>query len=207
MRFTRAAVYSALVVVASTSTTLSSSNTFSSCHVSAFASSISKTRRSSSNAHRYPSFSANKEMATLSASTSTALSYTVGIVGATGAVGKEIRQVLETRKQLPIDHLRIFGSSRSAGKTIDTESYGSVTIELFDVDKARECDVVFLAVDGDFSLANAELIAKGPDGAVVIDNSVRKALQGRKREPFALFGDNNISFVSHTGLYQSMHHG
>jgi hypothetical protein len=45
-------------------------------------------------------------------------------------------------------------------------------VELFDVDKARECDVVFLAVDGDFALEHAEKIAAGPDGAVVIDNSV-----------------------------------
>lgn len=111
-------------------------------------------------------------MASPNAASSTALSYTVGIVGATGAVGKEIRQCLETRKQLPVDNLRIFGSSRSAGTKVDTESYGSITVELFDVDKARECDVVFLAVDGDFALEHAEKIAAGPDGAVVIDNSV-----------------------------------
>ncbi|KAL3922097.1 MAG: hypothetical protein SGILL_002389 [Bacillariaceae sp.] len=106
-----------------------------------------------------------------SPSSPTALSYTVGIVGATGAVGKEIRQCLETRQKLPIDKLRIFGSKRSAGKTVDTKEYGSVEVELFDVEKARECDVVFLAVDGDFALEHAEKIAAGADGAVVIDNS------------------------------------
>lgn len=109
-----------------------------------------------------------------SPSSPTALSYTVGIVGATGAVGKEIRQCLETRQKLPIDKLRIFGSKRSAGKTVDTKEYGSVEVELFDVEKARECDVVFLAVDGDFALEHAEKIAAGADGAVVIDNSVSK---------------------------------
>ena len=111
-------------------------------------------------------------MAAAATSSSSALSYTVGIVGATGAVGKEIRQCLETRQKLPIDTLRIFGSSRSAGKTVETERYGNVEVELFDVAKARECDVVFLAVDGDFALEHAEKIAAGPDGAVVIDNSV-----------------------------------
>ena len=45
------------------------------------------------------------------------------------------------------------------------------TVELFDEDKARECDVVFLAVDGDFSLAHAENLCRGDDGPVVIDNS------------------------------------
>ena len=99
------------------------------------------------------------------------LNYSVGIVGATGAVGEEIRQVMENRGKLPVDQLRIFGSPRSAGTTIGTK-YGDVEVELFDVAKARECDVVFLAVDGDFALENAEKITEGDDGAVVIDNSV-----------------------------------
>ena len=42
----------------------------------------------------------------------TALNYNVGIVGATGAVGKEIRQCLEDRGKLPVTKLRIFGSPR-----------------------------------------------------------------------------------------------
>jgi hypothetical protein len=97
------------------------------------------------------------------------MSYSVGIVGATGAVGKEIRSCLETRN-FPVDKLRIFGSERSAGKQIET-AYGSVTVELFSQEAARECDVCFLAVNGDFSLEHAEALTKG-DGCVVIDNSV-----------------------------------
>lgn len=95
--------------------------------------------------------------------------YSVGIVGATGAVGKEIVGCLETR-EFPVTNLKIFGSSRSAGKTVDTK-FGSVTVEEFDVDSARTCDVVFLAVDGDFALEHARAISEGDDGAVVIDNS------------------------------------
>ena len=99
------------------------------------------------------------------------LQYSVGIVGATGAVGKEIRQVLEDRGKLAVDQLRIFGSSRSAGTKVETK-YGTVQVELFNVEAARQCDVVFLAVDGDFALENAKKICEGDDGAVVIDNSV-----------------------------------
>lgn len=102
--------------------------------------------------------------------TTTSLDYAVGIVGATGAVGKEIRQCLETRDKLPVDQLRIFGSERSAGTKVETK-YGDVIVELFSVDAARQCDVVFLAVDGDFALQYAKDICDGDDGAVVIDNS------------------------------------
>jgi len=96
-------------------------------------------------------------------------SFSVGIVGATGAVGKEIVGCLEKRS-FPVHDLRIFGSERSAGKEVDTK-FGKVTVELFSEEAARECDVVFLAVDGDFSLKHAENICAGDNGAVVIDNS------------------------------------
>ena len=40
--------------------------------------------------------------------------YTVAIIGATGAVGKESLEILEERK-FPIESLRLFASKRSAG--------------------------------------------------------------------------------------------
>jgi len=98
------------------------------------------------------------------------MKYSVGIVGATGAVGKEIVGCLN-KSSLDVSTLRIFGSKRSAGTSKDAGKFGSIEVELFDEDKARECDVVFLAVSGDFSLAHAKNIGAGDDGAVVIDNS------------------------------------
>ena len=95
---------------------------------------------------------------------------TVGVVGATGAVGKEIVDCLN-KSPLEISKLRIFGSARSAGSTRDAGKFGDTKVELFDVAAARECDVVFLAVSGDFALEHAKAISEGDDGAVVIDNS------------------------------------
>jgi Semialdehyde dehydrogenase, NAD binding domain len=100
------------------------------------------------------------------------MAFTVGIVGATGAVGKEIRTCLEAR-DFPVEKLRIFGSERSAGSVVSTEKYGDITVELFSVAAAKQCDVVFLAVSGEFSLQHARALTDGDNGCVVIDNSVR----------------------------------
>lgn len=98
------------------------------------------------------------------------MSYSVGVVGATGAVGKEIVDCLN-KSSLDVSKLRIFGSSRSAGSTRNAGKFGDIEVELFDVAAARECDVVFLAVSGDFALEHAKALSEGDDGAVVIDNS------------------------------------
>jgi len=92
----------------------------------------------------------------------------VGIVGATGAVGEEIVKVLGNR-QFPVSELHLYASARSAGKSVATP-FGSVTIEEFELGKARGLDVIFLAVGGDFSLEYAHKLSEG-DGPVVIDNS------------------------------------
>mmetsp|Transcript_17755 Transcript_17755/g.40264 ORF Transcript_17755/g.40264 Transcript_17755/m.40264 type:complete len:420 (-) Transcript_17755:38-1297(-) len=98
------------------------------------------------------------------------MGYTVGVVGATGAVGVEIVKSLGSRG-FATDELRIFGSERSAGRDVPDGKGGIKTVEKFEVDKCRECDVVFLAVSGDFALEHAKAISEGEGGAVVIDNS------------------------------------
>lgn len=96
------------------------------------------------------------------------MSYDVGIVGATGAVGIEIIDCLK-RISFPLGKLRLFASKRSAGKTIETH-FGPVEIEEFTVEASRSCYFVFLAVSGDFALENAKKISEN-NGPYVIDNS------------------------------------
>ncbi|MGQ9370814.1 aspartate-semialdehyde dehydrogenase [Azospirillum sp. A39] len=91
----------------------------------------------------------------------------VAIVGATGAVGREMIEVLH-RRNFPVGELRLLASGRSAGKVFDTP-YGAITLQEFAVDKVADCDVVLLAVSGDFAKAHAPAIAAA--GPLVIDNS------------------------------------
>jgi hypothetical protein len=113
---------------------------------------------------------------TMSSSSSSA-GLSVGIVGATGAVGQEILSVLEKRStHLNINQVHLFSSARSAGKKVDSSVYGTLTLEEFTRDKARQCDVVFLAVSGDFALEHAKALTEGVDGCVCIDNSVCKRI-------------------------------
>lgn len=94
--------------------------------------------------------------------------FKVGIVGATGAVGEEILGVLKNRN-FPASSVVAFASERSAGKVIDT-AMGKLEVQKFTLEAARECDVVFLAVDGEFAGKWAEKLA-ADGGPFVIDNS------------------------------------
>ena len=92
----------------------------------------------------------------------------VGIVGVTGAVGAEIIDVLGKRS-FPLKDIKLFASARSAGKNMATP-LGEKGIEEFSLEVARTCDVVFLAVSGEFALEWAEKISAN-GGPLVIDNS------------------------------------
>lgn len=162
--------------------------------------------RTLSTPSRTTTSSSSRSSRSSSHSSSLLMSYTVAIVGATGAVGKEIRQCLEA-SSFPTSTLRIFGSARSAGTTIVSETFGSITVELFDVAKARDCDVVFLAVSGDFSLEHAEAISEGIHGAVVIDNSVRSILTIRRLPILQCVCRANVSLQFYcVSLYTYMNH-
>nr|WP_202457381.1 MULTISPECIES: aspartate-semialdehyde dehydrogenase [unclassified Streptomyces] len=87
----------------------------------------------------------------------------VGIVGATGQVGKVMRKILAERR-FPADELRLFASARSAGKIID-----GVTVEDAATADYTGLDIVLFSAGGATSKALAEKVAS--QGAVVIDNS------------------------------------
>lgn len=94
--------------------------------------------------------------------------FIVGIVGATGAVGVEVIKCLEDRK-FPVAELHLYSSAKSCGKIVPT-AFGNVVVKEYTLSDARKCHILFLAVSGEFSLANAKALTES-DGPIVIDNS------------------------------------
>ena len=93
--------------------------------------------------------------------------YNVGILGATGAVGREMMHLLEERN-FPIWELRLFASSRSAGKVIAWEGKPLV-IEEPCKEAFEGLDIVLGAAENDVAIKYAADIVSA--GAVFVDNS------------------------------------
>ncbi len=91
----------------------------------------------------------------------------VGIVGATGLVGEFLLSILRERA-FPVGSLRLFASSRSAGKRI---RWGEREITVEDAEQADYAglDVVFFSAGATTSRVLAPRVAAA--GAIVIDNS------------------------------------
>ena len=92
----------------------------------------------------------------------------VGVVGATGAVGKEMLTVLR-RRGWPLAEVRAFASERSANTSVKLDDGSEYPVEVFSMERTKDLDVVFLAVSGEFATENARKMAAG--GPLVIDNS------------------------------------
>jgi len=95
------------------------------------------------------------------------MSVNVGIVGATGQVGRVMREIL-TERNFPVGDLRLFASARSAGQKID---WHDRTIEVEDASTAdySGLDVALFSAGGATSRELAPKVAA--DGPIVIDNS------------------------------------
>ncbi len=91
----------------------------------------------------------------------------IGILGATGAVGREMLKILEER-QLPVSELRLFASARSAGKVIEWQGR-PVRIEDAEEADFTGLDIVLGAAENDIAARLAPAIVKA--GAVFVDNS------------------------------------
>jgi aspartate-semialdehyde dehydrogenase len=116
------------------------------------------------------------------------------IVGATGAVGQELLEILDARA-FPLSSLRLFASPRSAGRSVAFRG-ASIPVEPLPADGDLEADVVFSSAGGSLSKAHAWTWAE--HGAVVIDNTSAWRLD--PRVPLVVPEVNPGAIADHRGL-------
>jgi aspartate-semialdehyde dehydrogenase len=121
-------------------------------------------------------------------------SFTVGIVGATGAVGQELLGLLLARN-FPLASLRLFASVRSAGKVVEYAGK-KYTIEEAKPGVFADVDVAFFAVDGATTRALAPDAVKA--GCLVIDKS--SAYRMDPAVPLVIPEINPEGLRSHQGI-------
>lgn len=91
----------------------------------------------------------------------------VAVVGATGAVGRAVLEILNERK-FPLANLFPIASSRSAGQTI---KYGNQEFEVLNIENFSfvDVDIAIFSAGGTVSAQYAEIAAA--EGCIVIDNT------------------------------------
>lgn len=95
---------------------------------------------------------------------------TIAVVGATGQVGRVMRDILVERN-FPVDKVRFFASARSAGKTLE---FRGEQIVIEDVaatatEDLRGIDIALFSAGGGTSREHSPRFAEA--GAIVVDNS------------------------------------
>ena len=91
----------------------------------------------------------------------------VGVVGATGAVGREMLKVLEQRN-FPLTKIKALASSRSAGKKLEFKGK-EIVVEELTPSSFDDLDLALFSAGGSVSKEFAPIAAE--KGCVVVDNS------------------------------------
>ncbi|TKS61376.1 MAG: aspartate-semialdehyde dehydrogenase [Nitrospira sp.] len=120
--------------------------------------------------------------------------YTVAVVGATGAVGTEMIDVLEER-MFPVGTLIPLASSRSAGGTV-TFRGEAIPVQVLTKDSFATVDIALFSAGADISREFAPIAAKA--GAVVIDNSA--AWRMEPDVPLVVPEVNEHDIANHKGI-------
>jgi aspartate-semialdehyde dehydrogenase len=93
--------------------------------------------------------------------------YNVAIVGATGAVGEQLREVLEER-QFPVGDLRLLASERSAGQYLPFQDR-QVRVGILAEDSFQGIDIALFSAGAKVSAKFAPLAVAA--GTLVVDNT------------------------------------
>ncbi|MBW2056418.1 MAG: aspartate-semialdehyde dehydrogenase [Deltaproteobacteria bacterium] len=93
--------------------------------------------------------------------------YNVAVVGATGAVGNEMINVLEDRN-FPVEGIRLLASTRSAGERLEFRGE-EVTVEVLTEESFKGMEIGLFSAGGSISEKFAPIAAG--QGCIVIDNT------------------------------------
>lgn len=120
--------------------------------------------------------------------------YTVAVLGATGAVGREMLQVLQQRN-FPVGKIIALSSERSAGGTVRFAGE-DIPVQEANENSFAGVDIVLGAADNDTALKFAPIIAQ--QGAVFVDNS--SAFRQNPDVPLVVPEINGADVKKHKGI-------
>jgi aspartate-semialdehyde dehydrogenase len=120
--------------------------------------------------------------------------FHLAIVGATGAVGTELIQLLEQR-EFPVRTLKLLASPKSAGKVLKFRGE-EISVEALSEDSFRGVDIALFSAGGNTSKGYAKQAVRA--GAVVIDNS--SAFRMEADVPLVVPEINPADIQTHRGI-------
>ena len=120
--------------------------------------------------------------------------YTVAVVGATGAVGREMVSILEERK-FPVSDLVLLASERTEGERIEFHNK-SWMVKKLGKDSFNGVDIALFSAGSERSLTFAPAAVAA--GAVVIDNS--SAFRMDPKVPLVVPEVNAHAIANHSGI-------
>ncbi len=120
--------------------------------------------------------------------------YVVAVAGATGAVGREMIELLEER-EFPVSELIPLASERSEGERVEFNGK-QVVVRRLGKDSFKEADIALFSAGAERSLEFAPEAVKA--GAVVIDNS--SAFRMDPKVPLVVPEINGHAIDKHSGI-------
>lgn len=122
-------------------------------------------------------------------------SYTVAIIGATGAVGKETIEIMEERS-FPVGELRLYASKRSAGERLSCGKASAVVQELAEGIDLSGVDIAFVSATDEISREWCPRVAAA--GGIAIDDSA--VFRMDPDVPLAVPEVNESALANHKGI-------
>src|SRR5690625_6559580 len=120
--------------------------------------------------------------------------FNIAIVGATGAVGQKILEILQ-QKNLPSNQLKLLSSPRSAGKKMIFKDQ-EITVEVATPESFNDIDIALFSAGGSVSKKLASEAVKR--GVTVIDNT--SAYRMDPEVPLVVPEVNALALEDHKGI-------